>query len=459
MDTTASNKDTITAISTPPGRGAIGVIRVSGEEALKKTSQIFNGKDLENVKPRTLNYGTISKNGRVIDEVVVGVFKAPNSFTGENVAEISCHGSPHILQKVIELLLAEGVRHADPGEFTMRAFLNGKMDLSQAEAVADLIASESEASREAAIQQMRGGFSQKIRELRNKLLDFSSLIELELDFSEEDVEFANRDELYRLLNDIRSTLQNLIKSFQQGNVIKEGVSVVIAGRPNSGKSTLLNRLLNEERALVSDIPGTTRDTVEDTINIDGVAFRFVDTAGIHHTEDKIEKMGIERTMSSIHKAHLVLYLFDVNELDEEELSRDLAMIPEEKSLIIAGNKIDEASDESFKDQFKADGRNLLFISSEDGTGTEELKSKLVEVMQLDERTTDESLVTNIRHYEALRKALESVEQVIQGMDEGQLTDLLTIDIRQALHELGQITGEITTDEILGNIFAKFCIGK
>ncbi len=451
-------RHTIAAISTPPGRGAVGIIRVSGEGAFSAVSAIFKGKDPATVPSHTLHFGTIRDKGEVVDEVVVSVFHGPNSFTGEDVVEISCHGSPQILQRVMELLLNSGVQHAKPGEFTMRAFLNGKMDLSQAEAVADLIAAESEASRKSALYQMRGGFSKQIRELRTRLLDFASLIELELDFSEEDVEFANRRELYTLLTHIRSALQTLTTSFHQGNVIKKGVSVVIAGRPNSGKSTLLNKLLNEERALVSEIPGTTRDTVEDTITIEGIAFRFIDTAGIHATDDRIEKMGIQRTLENIRKAHLVIYLFDVNELDEDALTADIKLIPDDKPRLIAGNKTDLSPNVNHADKFSA-YQSAIFISTEKGTALELLKSRLISAMQLDEQTMDESLVTNIRHFEALQKALSAVEEVISAMDQNQLTDLLTIDIRKALHELGEITGEITSDEILGNIFSKFCIGK
>ena len=460
--------DTIAAIATPSGVGAIGVVRVSGSEAILLVNQIFPKKDLSKVKSHTLHFGPLEHDGILLDEVLISVFKNPHSYTGEDSIEISCHGSPFILQKVMETLMHIGIRPADPGEFTLRAFLNGKLDLAQAEAVADLIVSETEAAHQAALFQMRGGFSQKIRDLRERLLNFTSLIELELDFAEE---FANRDHLNTLLNEIEFEVQKLAESFSLGNVIKAGVNIVIAGRPNAGKSTLLNAILNEERAIVSDIPGTTRDTVEDTITVEGIRFRFIDTAGIRSSEDVLENIGIGRTMDKLKEAQIIIYLYDVNSLSPEELQADLDSLPEGKEIVVAGNKVDQqlssgqvSGNSPFKggrgdDNKGANQYQPVFISAKNGLYIEELKSELVRRLHLNAKRTDDTVVTNIRHYHSLKRILFSIQSIKGGLAAGMTSDLLVVDIRQALHDMGEITGEITTDEILGNIFGKFCIGK
>ena len=446
--------DTIAAIATPNGVGAIGVIRVSGEEALERVNLLFPKKDLKKVASHTLHFGPIMHNDVLLDEVLVSVFKTPHSYTGEDSAEISCHGSPYILKKVMEALMDIGVRPADPGEFTLRAFMNGKLDLSQAEAVADLIVSETEAAHQAALFQMRGGFSQKIRDLRERLLNFTSLIELELDFAEEDVEFANRDQLKNLLNEIEFEVQKLVESFQLGNVIKSGVKIVIAGRPNAGKSTLLNAILNEERAIVSDIPGTTRDAIEDTITIDGIQFRFIDTAGIRSSVDILENIGIERTHEKLREAQLIIYLYDVNTLDLVNLEADIDSLPNGKEVVVVGNKIDMGVWD------RSDALpNTVFLSAKNKLHIEDLKAELIHRLHIGAKRTDDTIVTNIRHYHALQRVLDCMHIIRSGMESGMTSDFLVVDIRRALHEMGEITGEITTDEILGNIFGKFCIGK
>lgn len=456
--TSQYTQDTIAAIATPSGQGAIGVIRCSGKEAINKFNTLFRGKDLTNVASHTAHYGTIRENQTVLDEGVATVFRGPNSYTGEDVVEMSCHGSPYVLRNVMEALLRQGVRHADAGEFTLRAFLNGKMDLSQAEGVADLIASESATSRDAAIHQLRGGFSQKIQELRERLLNFSSLLELELDFSEEDVEFANREELQATLDEIYQTVKNLADSYQMGNVLKEGVSVVIAGRPNAGKSTLMNALLNDERAIVSDIPGTTRDVVEDTLQLEGVKFRFSDTAGIRTSEDTIERIGVERTMQNLEKAHMVIYIFDVETTSAEDVQADLAELQLSKPYFLVANKIDRGLKEEQKAQLE-ELPNLVMVSSETQENLDAIRSKLLEVMELNDQSTDKTMVTNLRHYQALNETLEAISDIYTNFQQGISTDFITIDIRKALQAMGEITGEITNDEVLGNIFQKFCIGK
>jgi tRNA modification GTPase len=453
-----NTEDTIAAIATAPGVGAIGVIRVSGKEAIDKVNLLFSKKDLTKVKTHTLHYGPLQDGDFVLDEVLVSVFKAPRSYTGQNQVEISCHGSPYILQTVMEALIAKGVRPAQPGEFTLRAFMNGKLDLAQAEAVADLIVSESESAQKAAMYQMRGGFSAKIRDLRHQLLQFASLIELELDFAEEDVEFANRDALNELLNKTEKEVQKLAESFKLGNVVKSGVKVVIAGRPNAGKSTLLNNFLNEERAIVSEIPGTTRDVIEDVITIDGVRFRFIDTAGIRDTTDVLESIGIGRTMEKLREADLIIYLFDVNDLDADELKKDLESLPQEKTVVIVGNKIDKQPGGDYKDKF-SEINDIVFISGKQGENTEILKKELVHHMLSDNRRLDDVLVTNIRHFTSLHHILTAITSIKEGFTLNLPTDLIAIDIRKALHEMAEITGEVTTDEILGNIFSQFCIGK
>jgi tRNA modification GTPase len=401
-----------------------------------------------------------------VDQALVSLFKGPNSYTGEDVVEISCHGSTYIQQRIIQLFLKKGARAAQGGEFTMRAFLNGKMDLSQAEAVGDLIASENEASHQLALQQMRGGFSSEIKKLREQLLNFASLIELELDFAEEDVSFADRDEFRTLLNTITEVLKKLIDSFALGNVIKNGVPVAIVGAPNVGKSTLLNALLNEERAIVSNIAGTTRDTIEDEISIGGIGFRFIDTAGIRATEDQIEKIGIQKTFEKIGQAKLILYLVDslacvkddrLAKQDEIEILKIEKEHPK-KHLIVLGNKVDQLSLED-QNHLRELIPQIQFIAAKTGEGVEKLKDSFIEGVHTGSITNNDTVVTNSRHFDALVKALEEVDRVQEGLAEGLSSDLLAIDIRQALHYFGEITGEISSDELLGNIFANFCIGK
>ena len=451
-------EDTIVALATPPGVGAIGVIRVSGPEAIVLTNRIFRGKDLTQQPTHTVHLGTIRQGNDIIDEVLVTLFIAPKSFTKENVVEISCHGSNYILRRVINLLLTEGARLARPGEFTKRAFLNGQFDLAQAEAVADLIASDSEASHKAAINQMRGGFSQEIAQLRERLIHFASMIELELDFGEEDVEFASRDELRTLINELLHVINTLINSFDLGNVIKNGVPTVIAGKPNAGKSTLLNALLNEEKAIVSDIPGTTRDFIEDEMVIDGVSFRFIDTAGIRETIDAVEKIGVERTHSKMKEASLILFLFDLSQDTRQEIHQQINQLENIGiPYILVGNKIDLADQETIN-HFAEDDR-WIFISAAKKTHLDELKSKITELIHLDSFKTGNTIVTNARHFESLLNTKKALLDVIEGLDKQITNDFLAMDIRQSLHYLGEITGEITTDDLLANIFSKFCIGK
>ncbi|MBT8210919.1 MAG: tRNA uridine-5-carboxymethylaminomethyl(34) synthesis GTPase MnmE [Eudoraea sp.] len=460
-------RDTIIALATAPGIGAIAVLRISGIEAIAMTNELFT-KDLKEVKSHTIHLGEIKDGDRVLDQVLISLFRGPNSYTGEDVIEISCHGSPYIQEQIIQLFLRKGCRMADPGEFTLRAFLNGKLDLSQAEAVADIIASDSEASHKIAMQQMRGGFSSELQDLRAELLNFASLIELELDFSEEDVEFADREAFRTLLERIENALKRLIESFALGNVIKNGIPIAIVGKPNVGKSTLLNALLNEERAIVSEIAGTTRDTIEDEIILGGVRFRFIDTAGIRDTGDQIEQIGIRRTFENIEKAEVVLFLFEAGELlDETEvLLKDIEKVREkgkEKPLILLANKVDQIDREKFNtllQQLKAKtGLEVLPLSALKQTGLDTLQEQLVALVNTGALQKNETIVTNARHYEALGKALGEINKVQKGMDEGIPGDLLAIDIRQALYHLGEITGEITSDDLLGNIFANFCIGK
>ena len=454
------NNETIIALATPSGSGAIAVLRISGENAIAVASQKFksvSGKSLQEQKSHTIHLGHIVDAERVLDKVLVSVFKAPNSYTGENVVEISCHGSPYIQQQIIQLFLRNGCRTANAGEFTLRAFLNGKMDLSQAEAVADLIASDSEASHKVAMQQMRGGFSYDIKKLREELLNFASLIELELDFSQEDVEFADRKQFDDLLERITDVLKNLIDSFALGNVIKNGIPVAIIGEPNVGKSTLLNALLNEERAIVSDIPGTTRDTVEDQISIGGINFRFIDTAGIRKTKDTIEQIGIERTFKKVEEATIVVYLFEAKDHKTIPFKKLQAQYTAKQLLFIA-NKVDQLDPEKGTDIGKGIP-NVLKISAKSNEGVESLKEKLLELVNLQKVQADATIVTNNRHYGALLNALEEVQKVKEGLAAGISSDLLAIDIRQALYHLGEITGSVTTDDLLGNIFSNFCIGK
>lgn len=449
--------DTIVALATAQGVSAIAVIRLSGEKAIDIVQKVFRGKDLNTQPSHTAHFGTIHDGDRMIDEVLVTIFREPHSFTKENSVEISCHGSPVIVKEIIKVLLQHGARLAEPGEFTKRAFLNGRFDLAQAEAVADLIMAETDNARQAALNQMRGGFSKEINRLREELIHFASLIELELDFGEEDVEFAKRDDLKNLIEKIRAYLRSLIQSFDSGNVIRNGIPTVIAGKPNAGKSTLLNTLLNEERAIVSDIPGTTRDTIEDEITLGGIRFRFIDTAGLRETEDTIEAIGVERTRERMKKASLILYLFDLSQTSLEEIER------EEKQLqdlgipyIKVGNKVDKATPERIAE---LQNRDFIFISAANQTNIEALKEAILSRFQINTVKTGDVMVTNLRHYHNLRQTDEALERVLTGLEENITGDFLAMDIRQALHYLGEITGAITTEDLLANIFSKFCIGK
>lgn len=469
-----NTQDTICAIATAPG-GAIAVIRVSGENAIAITDRIFqpvsNGKKLAERKPYTLTFGQIlNEQKEVIDEVLVSIFHAPHSYTGENSVEISCHGSAYILQQVIQLLIRNGGRSAQPGEFTQRAFLNGKMDLSQAEAVADLIASSSAATHRLAMNQMRGGFSQELRRLREQLLHLTSLMELELDFSDhEELEFADRSELKGLADKIEKIIDGLVRSFSVGNAIKNGVPVAIVGETNAGKSTLLNTLLNEEKAIVSDIHGTTRDVIEDTMNIGGVNFRFIDTAGIRETSDAIESLGIERSFKKLEQAEIVLWVIDIAEakIQFEKLSKEIISRCNRKPLVIILNKADIMEDTqnggyaSIAEELKQCTHcPVITISAKKKMGIEELQNKLLEIADIPEITESNLIVTNIRHYEALSAALESIHRVQEGLDMQLSGDFVSQDLRECLFHLAEIVGgEITTDEVLGNIFKNFCIGK
>ncbi|MCL6258700.1 tRNA uridine-5-carboxymethylaminomethyl(34) synthesis GTPase MnmE [Aquiflexum sp. TKW24L] len=451
--------DTIVALATPQGVGAIAVIRLSGKEAITITNSVFKGKDLEKQASHTIHFGTIRDGEKIIDEVLVSIFVAPKSFTKENVVEISTHGSSYIVNQVIKLLIRHGARPAKPGEFTQRAFLNGQFDLAQAEAVADLIHSDSETSHQAAISQMRGGFSSEIQKLRNELIHFASMIELELDFGEEDVEFANRNDLKVLVEKLLRAVELLIASFDLGNVIKNGVPTVIAGKPNAGKSTLLNALLNEEKAIVSEIAGTTRDFIEDEINIGGVIFRFIDTAGLRETTDIIEAIGVSRTQEKMKTASLILYLFDLTDTDMVEINRDINKLENQGvPFVKVANKIDKASPE-FVGELKAKYPDTIFISAGQKENLEVLKSRVLELVNLDKFRTGNTIVTNIRHYDSLVKTRQSLLDVLEGLDRQITNDFLAMDIRRSLHYLGEITGEITTDDLLANIFSKFCIGK
>lgn len=460
MNFTISEKeDTIVALATPQGVGAIAVIRLSGRDAIALTNQVFKGKDLEKQPSHTIHFGTIRDESKIIDEVLVSLFKAPTSFTRENVVEISTHGSSYIVNQVIKLLVRKGARPAKAGEFTQRAFLNGQFDLAQAEAVADLIHSDSEASHLAAMNQMRGGFSGEINQLRDQLVHFASMIELELDFSEEDVEFASRDELRILVEKLLRVVENLIASFDLGNVIKNGVPTVIAGKPNAGKSTLLNALLNEEKAIVSDIAGTTRDFIEDEININGVIFRFIDTAGLRETTDVIESMGVARTQEKMKSASLILYMFDLTDTDMVEINRDVNKLENlGVPYIKVANKVD-VSNVLVVNELKGQHPDTVFISAGQRENLDLLKDRILELVNLDKFKTGNTIVTNIRHYDSLKRTRESLLDVLTGLDQEITNDFLAMDIRRSLHFLGEITGEITTDDLLANIFSKFCIGK
>lgn len=460
-------KDTIVALATASGVGAIAVIRLSGSDAITIANDCFNSikenKSLLDQKSHTLHLGHFIDNNRVIDQVLVSLFKNPHSYTGEDIIEISCHGSLYIQQEIIQILLKKGARMADAGEFTLRAFINGKLDLSQAEAVADLISSDSEASHQVAMQQMRGGFSNEIQNLRDQLINFASLIELELDFAEEDVEFADRTEFKKLVARIQLVLKRLIDSFAVGNVIKNGIPVAIVGEPNVGKSTLLNALLNEERAIVSDIAGTTRDTIEDEIIIDGVAYRFIDTAGIRETKDVVESIGIQKTFEKITQAQVVIYLFDLNSIKYHvsTIKTELASIKNkfpQKQLIVIGNKADTISDENIS-ALKEEIPELIAISAKSKTGIETLTNELTKLVNIGALNNSDTIITNSRHYDALLKALNEINKVDEAILNNVSSDLMAIDIRETLYYFGLITGEVTNDDLLGNIFANFCIGK
>jgi len=460
--------ETIVALSTPQGSGAIGVIRLSGKAAIDIVNQVFSGKNLLEQATHTVHFGRIkNEEDKVIDEVVTTLFKAPKSYTKENVVEISCHGSSYIIQELLALFIRQGARLAQAGEFTQRAYLNGQFDLSQAEAVADLIAAESQRSHQLAMHQMRGGVSDEIKKLRQELIDFASLIELELDFGEEDVEFANRDDLKKTVTDILSYINSLIQSFKLGNAIKNGVNTVIAGRPNVGKSTLLNKLLKEERAIVSDIAGTTRDTIEEILNINGIKFRLIDTAGIREAQDQIEAIGVEKTMEKIAQSAILLYVFDVIEIPPEEVAKDIAKLQKEGTqLLLIANKMDlnpYVKWEHYEDQLTINNEQLtkkqfIPVSAINDMNVEYLKEVLHQVVANQDLQSN-VILSNTRHVEALQKASESLDSVLNGLETGITSDFVAMDIRQALHFLGEIIGEVSSDDLLGNIFGRFCIGK
>ncbi|MDO9001471.1 MAG: tRNA uridine-5-carboxymethylaminomethyl(34) synthesis GTPase MnmE [Bacteroidota bacterium] len=458
--------DTIVALATSHGSAAIAVIRLSGPKAFNIVEESFYSKKLikktiHNKQSHTLHFGLIIQQDIIIDEVLVSIFKGPNSYTGQDSVEVSCHGSTFIQQQLLQLFLASGARHAEPGEFTLRAFLNGKFDLSQAEAVADLIASNSAISHQVAMQHMRGGFSDKIKLLRENLINFASLIELELDFSEEDVEFANRTDLKKLILSINTVVQKLVNSFELGNVIKNGIPVAIVGKPNAGKSTLLNVLLEDDRAIVSEIAGTTRDTIEDEITIDGVLFRFIDTAGIRTTTDVIEQIGVNKAYEAIQKSAIVIYLFDSHELSSGDLKMEIEMLKDyigTSQLVIVANKIDTESLNDLKKEF-SDFPEIIFISAKTHEYIKELKLKLLSLFDARIVSATDTIVTNARHANSLINVKKSLEKVLEGLDKNIVADLLALDIRYALDEIGTITGQVTNEDLLTNIFSKFCIGK
>ncbi|MGL5111038.1 MAG: tRNA uridine-5-carboxymethylaminomethyl(34) synthesis GTPase MnmE [Flavobacterium sp.] len=466
--------DSIVALATPSGAGAIAILRISGQDAIQIGQSVFRSfknKDLTVQKTHTLHLGHLMDGEKTLDQVLVSVFKGPNSYTGENTIEISCHGSPYIQQQIIQLLLRKGCRMADAGEFTLRAFLNGKLDLSQAEAVADLISSDNEASHQIAMQQMRGGFSNEIAKLREELLNFASLIELELDFAEEDVEFADRTQFHELINRIELVLKRLLDSFAVGNVIKNGIPVAIVGEPNVGKSTLLNALLNEERAIVSEIAGTTRDTIEDELVIGGIGFRFIDTAGIRETKDVVESIGIQKTFEKIEQAQVVLYLVDGCQLSVDgklddlllEIGKTRNQFPLKPILFII-NKTDLISPENLSiinKKLTTNNQQLttIYISAKEKLGVEDLKNQLLSFVNTGALRNNETIITNTRHYDSLLKALDEIQKVKFGLETNLSSDLMALDIREALYQFGLITGQVTNDELLGNIFANFCIGK
>lgn len=462
------NQDTICALATANGMGALGIIRISGEDAFQITNRVFEGKDVTKVHSHSVHYGFIKDGDENIDEVMVSVFKAPKTFTTENSVEISFHGSPFIAKRILEVLTKNGARMAKAGEFTQRAFLNGRIDLSQAESVADLIASENEASRKVALNQLKGGISQEISILRTELLNFTSLIELELDFAEEDVEFADRTALKNLIQSLKLQLQSLLDSFQYGNAIKNGVEVAIIGKPNAGKSTLLNTLLKEERAIVSEIAGTTRDTIEEVLHIGGNAFRFIDTAGIRETKDVIEEIGVKKAKEKITSTNILLYLYDEFDSTEEEV---ISFVKEfhrdDLEIVLVHNKID-LNQGYFENDFDTKLQAELFpdyttqiigISAKDQTGIDAIKHVLTDYIETLKSDESNVVITNQRHYEALQKSLDSVNRVEEAVSQNIHTELLAYELRSALEHLGEISGEFTNDEVLGNIFSKFCVGK
>jgi tRNA modification GTPase len=450
-------EDTIVALATPPGIGAIGIIRLSGKDSFAITDRLFPAKKISGQLSHTLHVGYLKEDEKVIDEVVISIYKSPTSYTGEDVIEISGHGSPFVQQQIIEACIRTGARLAKPGEFTQRAFLNGKLDLTQAEAVADLIASNTSASQRTALHAMRGGFSEKLKELRERLIRFSALIELELDFSQEDVVFADRKQFYELIGELTQSTQQLINSFQLGNVIKNGVSVAIIGKPNAGKSTLLNSLLNENRAIVSDIPGTTRDTIEEIINIDGILFRLIDTAGIRqHTADTIESEGVSRSLEKMKQADLVIYLFDVKDETREIERQKAEMDKQELNYLLVGNKID--TEDEARTKFSSIEK-IIFISAKHNLHTKVLKERMTDTVLKGNVQTEDTVITNARHYHALNEVQKSLADIQSGLDNKLPGDLLALDIRRCLHYLGEITGEISNEDMLDYIFSKFCIGK
>ncbi len=458
----SNTNDTIVALATPYGMGAIAVIRLSGYNVFPIIEAIFKPKNKKKkifeMKSHTSHLGYLKDEDKIVDEVLLNLFKAPHSYTGEDIIEISCHGSTYIQNAIVEVLIKNGARAAEPGEFTQRAFMNGKMDLSQTEAVADLIHSQSEAAKNIAINQLRGGISSDIKLFKEELIQFASLIELELDFSEEDVEFADRTRLMALIKKSIHHINDLIQSFKYGNAIKNGISTAIIGKPNAGKSTLLNSLLNEERAIVTEIPGTTRDTIEEVLYVRGIQFRFIDTAGIRETEDVIEKIGVEKAIEKMRSSQVFVYLFDINTTKIEELKAEILTFPQDVPFLLVANKIDICLP-SVIEQFKEVIPDLIFISTKDKLSIEIVKLKLIEKLELEHIDTNAVIITNTRHLEAFQNTLDALMNIKSGIENNIPGDLLSIDLRQALYYLGSVTGEITSDDVLGNIFSKFCIGK
>ncbi len=459
LNNTSGWDDTIVALATPPGIGAIGVIRLSGKDAISIINKLFPSKDLTQQQSHTIHVGFLKDKGNAIDEVVISLFKNPKSYTGEDVVEISCHGSPFVQQQVVQACIRNGARLAKPGEFTQRAFLNGKLDLTQAEAVADLIASNTSASQKAALHNIRGGFSTVLKDLRENLIQFSALIELELDFSQEDVEFADRTKFYALVEGADSVTKQLLESFKLGNVIKNGVSVAIVGKPNAGKSTLLNTLLNENRAIVSDIAGTTRDTIEELINIDGILFRLIDTAGIRdNSNDVIELIGIEKSREKIKESDEVIYIFDVNTESRADVEAAMALLRDANpDYLLVGNKADVLGPDTAAQKFA--GEDILFISAKEKLHIDMLKERLADKVIQGNINAENTIITNARHYEALKEVDRSLTDIKAGLDKKIPGDLLALDIRRCLHYISEITGDISNENVLDYIFSKFCIGK